>query len=445
MLKTNKKAMLYVIALSVIVIFISVTLFAWPKTSSSVNITDGTDGTNGTNGNDGANGFNGAAMDYTIVIATDNSWYAAVPGVPSLPFYNETDATTLLDETILALNGSIVKGGTIRILKGILPLTHTVLLDPEVSLQGSGIFTILRAAANFSAMVSDSGNTAASVRDISIECSFGDNRVAVGINSTGNEFIVENVWVSNFTGVGISIGNATTTFGTEITLHDCHVGPSAPSDAALLAGILVSQTTDALLDHCLINNVNGTGILVNTSNGIIIDRCTIENVNGTGIAIEFSNACDVHSGRINVTTEAGISVTDSVNVDISHYDISFCDGNGTNLAAVTYATVSTLSVSNCSSGIYLNDVDNSTVSESFFLNSTGRGIYMIDCNSNLVIQVHAGNNVGKVSDGGASNHNQFSTSYFFDGLAMVGGNDVVLSCWTGTSWEVYVEGIYDSP
>src|SRR4030042_736954 len=137
-------------------------IYALPQFLRGTNGTDGTNGTKGVVGDDGASGFNGTAADYTVYAAPDNSWYVAVPGIPSLPLYNETVVSILLDKTILALNGSIVRGGLIRVLKGYYPLTHAILLDPEVSLQGSGIFTILRAAGNFSAMISDQGKTAAS-------------------------------------------------------------------------------------------------------------------------------------------------------------------------------------------------------------------------------------------------------------------------------------------
>jgi hypothetical protein len=253
------------------------------------------------------------------------------------------------------------------------------------------------------------------------------------------------VWISDFTVAGISVGNVSTKFGTEITLRDCHVGPSASANIATQAGIMLSRTTDALLDHCMVEDVNGTGILINSSNGIILDRCTVENVNGTGISVEYSNVCNIHNGWINETTSTGISASNCVNVDIDHFDIAFCDGNGTNLSAIIYATISAVSVTNCSGGIYMVNVDNSTISDTFLINSTtGAGIYLRNSDSNLIVQVHSYNNPLYDQDAGTSDFNLFTISYF-DGLTLVGSNDVVLTSWDGTQWLVYENGPRSSP
>jgi hypothetical protein len=132
MSKTTRKMVAYGIVVSVVALAFAVGIPMWPKPVAVC--TDGTDGSNGSDGTVGVNGFNGTAADYTVYAAPDNSWYVAVPGIPSLPLYNETVFSTLMDETILALNGSVVRGGLIRVLKGYYPLTHAILLDPEVTL-----------------------------------------------------------------------------------------------------------------------------------------------------------------------------------------------------------------------------------------------------------------------------------------------------------------------
>jgi hypothetical protein len=442
MTKSNRRILAAAIAFSLVALVVGFAFPVWLRTTTIivVNGTNGTDGNNGVNGNDGVSGFNSTAADYVCLAAIDQSWFAAVPGRSDLPFVNESTASVMFDATILALNSSAHPGGTISVLNNRYPIVHTILLAVGVTLDGSGVDTILQPLDNFSVMVSDSGNSYAIVRDISVVCTSGDNRVGVGINATGTGFVADNVWVSNFTVAGISAGDGVNLIS-KVTLSNCYVGPSAGADTAS-SGINVARTTDTLLDHCLVDSVNGTGIVVNASTGTIVDRCTSNYCNGSGVYVDNSSTCSVHDGWVNASTGDGVTVRNTNLTGIAHYYFTTLGGKGLNMTNVRYMTISAIDVVACAGGIYTYGCANSSIETSFFTDNTGKGFSLDNCNYTQVSLCHAVNNVGNCSDSGAlSNYNIVVTCYL-DGIKLVGAADIIASTWVGYGWVAWNVGAF---
>jgi cytochrome c peroxidase len=115
----------------------------------------------------------------------------------------------------------------------------------------------------------------------------GQKRLSDGFNTTGNDFMLEGFGIKDY------IGNGVLTTGAERLVYRDLIIQNAG-----IYGIYPVETTDVLVERCVVSGIADAGIYVGQSRGPIVvrDNTVFENV--TGIEIENSTDADVYDNHV---------------------------------------------------------------------------------------------------------------------------------------------------
>lgn len=111
----------------------------------------------------------------------------------------------------------------------------------------------------------------------------GENKLSDGFNTTGDDFLLEGFGIRNYIGNGVLTTGAERVVYRDLVIND-----------AGLYGLYPVETTDVLIENCVVTGIADAAIYVGQSRGPIIVRNNEVYENVTGIEIENSTNAEVY-------------------------------------------------------------------------------------------------------------------------------------------------------
>lgn len=126
----------------------------------------------------------------------------------------------------------------------------------------------------------------------------GENERSDGFNTTGDDFVLQGFGMRGY------IGNAVLTTGSErVVYRDLIIeGTYGDTDKTTIYGLYPVETTDVLIEDCVVSGIADAAIYVGQSRGPIIVRNNEVFDNVTGIEIENSVGAEVHDNYVHDNT-----------------------------------------------------------------------------------------------------------------------------------------------
>lgn len=115
----------------------------------------------------------------------------------------------------------------------------------------------------------------------------GEKRLSDGFNTTGNDFILEGFGIRDYIGNGVLTTGAERIIYRDLIIQDTGI-----------YGLYPVETTDVLIEKCVVSGIADAGIYVGQSRGPIIVRDNIAFENVTGIEIENSTHAEVYNNHV---------------------------------------------------------------------------------------------------------------------------------------------------
>lgn len=121
----------------------------------------------------------------------------------------------------------------------------------------------------------------------------GENIRSDGFNTTGDDFVLEGLGFRGY------VGNAVLTTGAERVIYrDLIIEGTYANDVDTIYGLYPVETTDVLIEDCVVTGIADAAIYVGQSRGPIIVRNNTVHGNVTGIEIENSTNAEVYDNHV---------------------------------------------------------------------------------------------------------------------------------------------------
>ncbi len=259
----------------------------------------------------------------------------------------------------------------------------------------------------------------------------GENERSDGFNTTGDDFVLQGFGLRGY------IGNAVLTTGSErVVYRDLIIeGTYGDTDKTTIYGLYPVESTDILVEDCVVSGIADAGIYVGQSRGPIIVRNNEVFENVTGIEIENSTDAEVYNNYVHDNT-GGILVfllpnnPSKVGYNTRVYDNEIVHNNTENFGDPD----STVGFVPPGTGILIMTADNTEVFNNTIADNQSMGIgltslYILDYPRDTVFDLGPIPENNRIYDNTWSN-NGYEPAGLVAELGLPGA-DII---WTGEGW-----------